>query len=87
MVIYITIQSYIELEHVAFLESWHPFAWREDPRKEFNLHPVLMIVGFVYCMGQGKFCLLFLDVPDCQFILVLLKKINNNKILTLFQQC
>ena len=64
MVIYITIQSYIELEHVAFLESWHPFAWREDPRKEFNLHPVLMIVGFVYCMGQGKFCLLFLDVPD-----------------------
>lgn len=32
---------------------WHPFAWREDPRKEFNLHPVLMIVGFVYCMGQS----------------------------------
>lgn len=33
--------------------SWHPFAWRENPRKEFNLHPVLMIIGFVYCMGQA----------------------------------
>merc|ERR1719361_2706646 len=34
-------------------KSWQPFAWRENPRKEFNLHPVLMIVGFVYCMGQA----------------------------------
>merc|ERR1712241_1069988 len=33
--------------------AWHPFAWRGDPRKEFNLHPVLMIVGFVYCMGRA----------------------------------
>merc|ERR1719412_1637181 len=33
--------------------DWHPFAWRENPRLEWNMHPVLMIVGFVYCMGQA----------------------------------
>ena len=22
--------------------------------KEWNLHPVMMIAGFIYCMGQGK---------------------------------
>ena len=38
-----------------------PFAFRGsgagDLDKEWNLHPVLMIAGFIYCMGQGKiFC-------------------------------
>ena len=35
-----------------------PFAFRGkevgDLDKEWNLHPVLMITGFIYCMGQGK---------------------------------
>ena len=35
-----------------------PFAFRgvleEDLEKEWNLHPVLMITGFIYCMGQGE---------------------------------
>ena len=35
-----------------------PFAFRGsqegDLEKEWNLHPVLMITGFIYCMGQGK---------------------------------
>ena len=34
-----------------------PFAFRGelegDLEKEWNLHPVLMITGFIYCMGQG----------------------------------
>jgi hypothetical protein len=30
-----------------------PFSWRDDPELEFNLHPVLMIAGFIYFMGQG----------------------------------
>ena len=34
-----------------------PFAFRGsgagDLDKEWNLHPVLMIAGFIYCMGQG----------------------------------
>ena len=29
------------------------FAWKDDPDLEFNLHPVLMIAGFIYFMGQG----------------------------------
>ena len=27
--------------------------------KEWNLHPVMMIAGFIYCMGQGKSLILF----------------------------
>ena len=34
-----------------------PFAWRGTGRvaleKQWNLHPVLMVTGFIYCMGQG----------------------------------
>ena len=35
-----------------------PFAWsgaggKGDPEKLWNLHPVLMVTGFIYCMGQG----------------------------------
>ena len=34
-----------------------PFAWRGtgrvDLEKQWNLHPVLMVTGFIYCMGQG----------------------------------
>lgn len=29
------------------------FAWREDPTKEFNFHPVLMIAGFIFFMGNA----------------------------------
>ena len=31
-----------------------PFAWREDPQLEWNMHPVLMIAGFIYFMGEGE---------------------------------
>lgn len=31
-----------------------PFSWRSDPKVQFNLHPVLMIAGFIYFMGQGE---------------------------------
>ena len=35
-----------------------PFAFRGkevgDLDKEWNLHPVLMVTGFIYCMGQGN---------------------------------
>ena len=34
-----------------------PFAWwgteNVDLEKLWNLHPVLMVTGFIYCMGQG----------------------------------
>jgi len=34
-----------------------PFAWRGtgrlDLEKQWNLHPVLMVTGFIYCMGQA----------------------------------
>jgi len=34
-----------------------PFAWRGTERgdleKQWNLHPVLMVTGFIYCMGQA----------------------------------
>merc|ERR1712156_699206 len=30
-----------------------PFSWKVDPELEFNLHPFLMIMGFIYFMGQA----------------------------------
>lgn len=29
------------------------FGWRDQPKLEFNYHPVLMITGFVYLSGNG----------------------------------
>ena len=31
-----------------------PFSWKTDPNLEFNLHPVLMVAGFIYFMGEGN---------------------------------
>merc|ERR1712158_42007 len=33
-------------------KAW-PFSWKTDPDLEFNLHPFLMIMGFIYFMGQA----------------------------------
>jgi len=30
-----------------------PFSWKVDPELEFNLHPFLMVMGFIYFMGQA----------------------------------
>jgi hypothetical protein len=30
------------------------FGWRETPQLEFNYHPVLMIAGFIYLVGNGE---------------------------------
>lgn len=30
------------------------FGWRDEPKLEFNYHPVLMIGGFVYLAGNGE---------------------------------
>ena len=37
-----------------------PFSWRTNYKLEFNLHPVLMILGFIYFMGQGTLMLAML---------------------------
>ena len=37
-----------------------PFSWKVDPDLEFNLHPFLMIMGFIYFMGQCKFIIVTL---------------------------
>ena len=49
-----------------------PFAWRSNYELEFNLHPVLMILGFIYFMGQGTYidcnaCLAQLNFNWCFF--------------------
>ena len=30
------------------------FGWRDEPKLEFNYHPVLMIGGFIYLVGNGS---------------------------------
>jgi len=34
-------------------EAPWPFSWKRDPDLEWNLHPVLMVTGFIYFMGQA----------------------------------
>lgn len=36
------------------------FGWRDQLSLEFNFHPVLMICGFIFFSGHGKFRLLLL---------------------------
>jgi len=31
------------------------FAWNENPQKQFNLHPVLMIAGYITLSGFCKY--------------------------------
>lgn len=30
------------------------FSWRWDPAHEFNWHPLLMVIGFVFLYANGK---------------------------------
>ena len=44
---------------VALVVAWclkyrGGFAWTEDPNLQFNLHPVLMVAGFVFFAGHGE---------------------------------
>ena len=43
--------------------TWGAFAWRDNPELEFNLHPVLMITGFIYFSGQCMYKLGHLTPP------------------------
>lgn len=36
------------------------FAWHEEPEKQFNLHPTLMVTGFITISGFCKFTVSFL---------------------------
>ncbi|CAG0883136.1 unnamed protein product [Darwinula stevensoni] len=54
------------------------FAWTEDPKKEFNLHPTLMIAGFIFFMGHAL--LVYRSCRCC-------KRIYNKLVHTIFHLC
>ena len=32
----------------------HGFTWRDNPKLEFNWHPLLMTIGLIFLYGNGK---------------------------------
>jgi len=39
------------------------FAWHNDVSKEFNYHPLFMILGLVFLYGNGVYVLCYAPVP------------------------
>jgi hypothetical protein len=44
------------------------FTWTEDPKHQFNLHPVLMVAGFITFSG---FCKLYCTAPHNNSTLII----------------
>ncbi|KAL0268656.1 UNVERIFIED_CONTAM: hypothetical protein PYX00_010505 [Menopon gallinae] len=65
--IVITLTSLLLISTVSLVLFWalyyrEGFAWRDNPQKEFNLHPVLMVTGFIFFSG---FSLLLYRICRC----------------------
>ena len=57
--LFYVVSQLIGLTAIGLLFGWvgghlGGFAWRSNPAIEFNLHPVLMVIGLVYLYGNCK---------------------------------
>lgn len=58
--VWLLISQLLGVVSVALVSAWcgkylQGFAWQSNPKIQFNYHPFFMIIGLIFCYGNGKY--------------------------------